>query len=74
MSDALFELIAMVRAEKRGDTEFLLHCTDGEWRAEVGNPNPHVPLGESVGDFRGLGETAEGAVAALLSKVRAANA
>lgn len=70
LSDAIDECIRL----KVGNKEFALMYLADEaplWRADIGNPNTSVLLGEINGEFRGEGETAEAAVAELLANLKA---
>lgn len=55
---------------KKGDKDFGLFFYGDFWVAEIGNPSPHVSLGEASGEFRAEGATAKEAVEALMSQLK----
>jgi hypothetical protein len=74
----LSELIAAVIKAKRGNAEFALFYfgggddDDDDWRAEIGNTNSFVMLGEASGEYRAEGGTPEEAVSRLLAALKPA--
>lgn len=54
---------------KTGNKEFALFFIDGEWSAEIGNPNWAVRLGEVPGDIVAKAADPVSAVTALLAEI-----
>lgn len=67
----LSELIQRCLEIKEGDKEFaLFRYDDGTWSAEIGNPDHHVCLGETTGEYSSEGSTPEIAIEKLIDIIK----
>lgn len=69
---SLDERIDACIRKKVGNKEFALFYDGGgrsTWTAYIGNPSPVVNLGETEGEYVGIGDTAEEAVQDLYEKL-----
>jgi hypothetical protein len=71
MSKTLDQLIEECFALKQGNKEFALFgMEEFGWRAEIGNPSSWVMLGESNGEFTGVGVTPAEALESLIVNLK----